>query len=139
MDPFVPFARWFTNEKQRELDETRQMYEWVKQQQAQFDLSASDIALKLYNQFMRNLPHDLSEALGLAAFDTLVLETFLTEVPAPAFERMSLKEFVEYRSLLHKKLYFFMNKRELLDLQYDGMVRVFGGMIRELPLSQTPS
>lgn len=138
MSTFTPFFRWFTDEKSREMDETRQLYGWVRRQQDAFAETPASVGGRVYREFLRDLPEPVSEPLTRVLADLVSAEDFWT-LPAPDFERMSLKEFVEYRNLLHRKQYFFANQGEILQLFHEGLVRLLVGVALQLPDAEAPS
>lgn len=137
MSTFTPFSRWFTDEKTRELDETRQLYAWVKAQQDRFTETPVTVGRRVY-EYLADLPPDIRDHFSFALHDLVGAEDFW-RLPEPDFGRMSLKEFVEYRNLLHRKQYFFANQAEVLQLFQEGLVRLLYGVARELPAIDDPS
>lgn len=135
---YVPFSRWFTNERQRELDEVRGLYEWVKAAQNAFTETRITVSMRVAEYF-DDLSYDIQHPFLLALHDLVSAESYIWELPAPTFERMSLKEFVEYRNLLHAKQYFFVNQEAVLQQLHEGLVRLLYGTARDLPETGTPS
>lgn len=133
------FRRLAGGERARELDETRQLYAWVAARQP----SLADIALIIGRRVYPHFEH-LAEHLRLpliyAMYDLIKGERYLAEdLLPPTVDQMNLKEFVEYRNLLHAKQYFFTNRDALLDLVNEGLTRIMGGLADELPQTEEPS
>lgn len=135
---YTPFFRRFTDEKGRELEETRQLYAWVKARQDAFEATPVSIGQRVYDGFLYDLDPDIRRAFTDALHDFVTAEPLWT-LPAPAFERMSLQEFVEFRNLLYAKQYFFVNQDAVLQSFHEALVRLLYGVARELPETQTPS
>lgn len=140
MEPstYTPFFRRFSNEKARELEETRQLYEWVRPHQDAFTETPETVGRRVY-EHLADYPEDICNPFLYALHDLIVAERQIWELPPPTFERMSLKEYVEYRNLLHAKQYFFANKDEVLELFHEALVRLLFGLARELPETSSPS
>lgn len=136
---YIPFFRRFKNERQRELDETYQLYHSVKASQNAFTDDMRSFAQPIWDDFFRYLPEEISDKLTQSLYELLVAEKHIWELPEPNFERLSLQEFVEYRNLLYQKQYFFANKTEILRLLHEGLVRTLYGAVRELPEVLSPS
>ena len=135
---YIPFSRWFTNEKKRELEEVSELYAWVEGKQAWLRANHRDIARKALTT-ISDLEDDLFQALYKAMFALLVEEEYLVEVPPPTFEKMSLQEFVEYRNRLVRKQYYFQNQDFILDLMDEGLASALGDIANALPRSRSPS
>ncbi len=136
---FKPLSRLFTNEREREFEETRALYAWCKSRQQQFTETKETIGQAIYDKFFADLPDQVSTALCHAMYDLLTAERYIWELPPPSFERMSMKEFTEYRNLLYQKQYFFQNQEALKNLLIEGVVRTLYGLVRELPVLEDPS
>lgn len=135
---YIPFSRWFTNEKKREIDEVRELYQWVEERQAYLRANHRDIAQKALLA-ISVLDDDLFQPVYQTMFSLLVEEEYLVEVPPPTFENMSLQEFVEYRNRLVRKQYYFQNQDYLLDLMDRGLASALGDIADALPRSRAPS
>ena len=48
---FTPIFRRFTNERQREFDETRQLYDWVRREQDRFTETKLTVGKRIYRNF----------------------------------------------------------------------------------------
>ena len=135
---YTPFLRRFTNEREREFTETRQLYEWVKHHQDRFQETKETIGGRVYDR-LKTLPEAVVLPLIYAMYDLLTAEQYMWELPPPDLERMSAEEFVDYRNLLYKKQYFFLNQGRLLDLLHKTLMRVVYGLGAELPDLEDPS
>ena len=134
---YVPFSRRFTNERDRELREAREHYDRLRARQDAFTVTNVDIGQRVADE-LGELPAEAFRPLAHAMHDLLELERHIFELPPPAFERMSMAEFVEYRNLLLAKEYFFANQQELLDLLHEGLVGTLG-VVLDLPEIEDPS
>lgn len=135
---YVPLARRFTNERARELRETRQLYERVAVLQAAFNEDVTTIGRRVAPVFS-HLSQNLFVALAWVMHELIEQEVFASPVPPPALDRMDLKEFVEYRNLLYAKEYFFTNQDRLLPLFEEALERLLGGIADQLPVMEEPS
>lgn len=138
MGTYVPFFRRFTDEKGRDIDEARQLYAWVKARQDAFSETPVTVGKRVY-AYLDDLPDDLDRPFLYALHDFMEAETQMWALPAPDFERMSLKEFVEYRNLLYAKQYFFTNQEAVLQSFHEALVRLLYGLAREVPKTEAPS
>ena len=135
---FNPISRRFSNERARELEETRSLYDWVRQNENKpYDIKFA-IGQRLYPS-LGDVPDLIRDQILLAIFDILSSEPYLQELAPPSFDRMNLQEFVEYRNVLHAKQYFIINQAALLDLINEGLERVFLGLADHMPRVETPS
>jgi hypothetical protein len=134
---FVPFLRRFGNERQKELDEVRALYGRVKASQDRFGETRATFGQRVYQHF--NVPDCLRDPFAEALMWLVVGERQIWQLPPPDFDRMNLKEFVEYRNLLMAKEYFFANQAELLDLIEEGIVYTLRGVLRDLPAMEEPT
>lgn len=132
---YTPFFRRFTNERARELEETRRLYEWVKARQDSFPETHVTIGKRLYAKYPFTTEELDNEILNVILFllDEIAL---FRPLPAPAFERMNLEEFVNYRNLLYQKQYFFQNPH--LDLVEEAITYLLE-FVTELPELSAPS
>lgn len=135
---YVPLTRRFTNERARELRETRQLYDWVRAHQDAFAETPVTIGRRLTQHF-DSLSEPLFRELAIMLFELIDAEPYLAELPPPDFERMDLKAFVDYRNLLSAKQYFFANQTALLNLFEEGLGLILGGLADALPKAEAPS
>jgi len=130
--------RLFGNERQREIDEARQLYLRMR---AERDALSETVELvtTMVRDELDPLPDDLGQALDSAIRQVLAAETHIFELPVPDFERMSMQEFVDFNNFLRAKEYFFANKYPVFQTLYDALTRLFCGLAKELPKTQLPS
>ena len=135
---YIPFLRRFTNEKQREIQETERLYAWVKAHQDAFAETKITVGRAVYGA-VPYLPEDIDDILIGVMQGLLDQEEQIWELPPPDFHRMSMQEFVEYRNLLYAKQYFFANRDEQLDLLKGGLLRLVYGFLEDLPEMEKPT
>jgi hypothetical protein len=135
---YMPLRRWFTNERERELQETRDLYAAMRARQNAATETPISIGAKVYEQF-GYAPDALHPPL-CRAMDTLIKsERYIFDLPEPALECMSLKEFVDYRNFLKFKEYYFANEEAMLRFLYECLVRIFCAVADVLPQTEAPS
>lgn len=130
--------RLFGNERYRELEECQRLYNWVAQAEAGFGEDKKTIGQRVY-PYYAHVPEPIRDYFSYAMFDLLGDEWYLTPAPPPAFERMNLAEFTEYRGLLLKKQHFFMNQAGIIQHLVEALTRLLAGAARELPEIEDPS
>ena len=135
---YVPFFRRFTNERAKELAETRDLYEWVRRHPIDRDAVKLSIG-KTVLPLIRHLPDDLSDTFLHILYDILSHEEYLHDIPAPDFERMNLQEFVEYRNRLHARQYFIKNQTDIVGSIDSVMGLLFERLATDLPEMASPS
>jgi hypothetical protein len=135
-NPF--FRRFFTNERARELEETAQLYAGVRARHAALTYTPIAIGTEVYRYF-NYLPAPLQPPLCVALDALIKGERYIFELPEPDIERMSLKEFVEFRTFLRTKEYFFANSETMVRLLTECLVRIFGAVAEVLPQAEDPS
>lgn len=136
---YTPFLRRFTDEKGRELEETQQLYAWVKARQDAFEETPVSVGQRVYDAYLYDLDPEIRRAFTNALHDFVTAESHIWELPAPDFERMDLRQFVEFRNLLYAKQHFFANETEVLEQLHQALVRLLYGVARELPQTANPS
>jgi len=136
---FTPLLRrLFGNEQQRELDELRALYVRVSSRQDAFQETKLSIGRRIY-AYIDNVPESARRPFMFALHDLLEAEHYLWTLPPFQPDRLSMKEFVELRNLLHHKEYFFANQEPLLELLHEGLVRSLAGVGMELPRMEEPT
>jgi|ERR1051326_1083609 hypothetical protein len=134
----MPLRRWFTNERERELQDTRDLYASLHPRQSSLAATPLSVGAEVYEHF-DYAPEALHPPL-CRAMDALIRgERYIFELPEPQLERMSLKEFVDYRNLLKFKEYFFANEETMLRLLHECLVRIFCAVADMLPQAEDPS
>lgn len=135
---YTPFFRRFTDEKGRELEETRQLYAWVKARQDAFEETPESVGKRVY-QYLKDLPDEIERPFLYALHDLMVAETRIWDLPEPNLERRSMQEYVEYRNLLYAKQHFFANRDDILESFHQGLVRLLCGIANDLPETENHS
>ena len=135
---FTPIFRRFTNERQREFDETRQLYDWVRSEQDRFTETKLTVGKRIYRNF-EEFPDVVRTALAEAMYDLLIAQEHIWELATPNLERLNMQEFVDYRNMLYAKQYFFMNQERLLQAIEETLRRVLYWIAIELPQVEDPS
>lgn len=130
--------RLFGNERQREIVDARQLYGRMRAEQDSLAETAELVTRMVYGE-LDPLPNDLGEAVVIAIYRIVAAETHIFELPAPDFERMSLKEFVDFSNFLRAKEYFFANRQPVFQTLFDALTRLFYGLAQELPKTELPS
>jgi Type IV secretion-system coupling protein DNA-binding domain len=135
---YTPFRRWFTNERERELQETRDLYAVIRARQRAVTVTPLSIGADVYEHF-EHIADPLRPPLCRAMDALIKSERYIFDLPAPTLERMSLKEFVDYRNFLKFKEYFFANEETMLRLLHEALVRIFCAVADMLPQAEDPS
>lgn len=135
---YIPFFRRFTNEKARELEETRQLYDWVRARDIDSYTTHMGIGRTVL-PLIRHFPAHVSDIFLQTVFAILKDERYLEEVPPPQFDKWNLKEFVDYRNLLHQKQYFITNHRDIIGYIDSVMGMLFERFADDLPQMAGPS
>ena len=135
---FTPLLRRFTNERDRELQETRDLYGAIQARQAALAATPRSIAAEV-DEYLVRVPGPLLPSLSRAINALIESERYIFELPEPTLERMSLKEFVDYRNFLKFKEYFFANEETMLRLLHGFLVRIFCAVADVLPQAEDPS
>ncbi len=135
---YTPFTRRFTNERDRELRETRDFYAALVARHEAMDETCASFCACFYES-IREYPESVREIAAYAIWDIVSVERQIWELPPPTVERMTMQEFVEYRNLLYAKEHFFANKAQLLEALFRGIGRIVEGVAAELPQSDASS
>lgn len=135
---YTPFFRRFTNEREREIGETKALYEWVRGCELRSPDMAKAAASRIYEYF-DHLSDPIERRFCYCLAELLMNEPYLFPTEGADIGRLSLKEFVQFRNLLLAKQYFFTNQDALLQLLHEGLVRVLYGTASELPEIEDPS
>lgn len=139
---YTPFVRrWFTDEKKRELKETQELYERVREQHNRFAITPIGFG----SAIIRNVRDYVSttEEMELRIASTIMhmvdAEDAIFSLPVPNFEAMSMKEFSDYRALLRQKEFFFANQETVIPILDEVLSRIFTAIALELPQMADPS
>ena len=141
---FTPFARRFTDERARDLADTKALYARVRAHH----LASLYARAKTRTIFADNIfanCSDVSEPLVpvfTRAIDRLLqLERPIFECPDIDLDRahLSLKEAVDLRHFLRAKEYFHAHEDDVIDLLGNGLALIFGRLAEMLPQSTETS
>jgi hypothetical protein len=135
---YVPFTRRFGSERDREFQETRELYARLKPHHDAQEFDTTSLGRPIYRRF-DHLPEAVSEAVAYALYDLLAPERYLFDLPPPEVERMSMEEFVEYRNLLLHKQYFLANRDRLLAAITETLEAVLAAALGGLPVMEEPT
>jgi len=135
---YMPLRRWFTNERERELQETRDLYAVIRARQNAQTVTPLSIGADAYEYF-KYIADPLRPPMCRAMDALIKSERYIFDLPEPTLERMSLKEFVDYCNLLRFKEYFFANEETMLRLLHECLVRIFCAVADMLPQAEDPS
>jgi hypothetical protein len=137
---FTPFSRRFTDEKARDLDDTKRLYKRVAELHAACRYKdpvafGADIYISFCDQFSEPVTKPFSRVIdGLLRF-----ETPIWHLPVPRFNHLSLKEAVDLRHFLRAKEYFHTHEEQVATLLQDCIGSVFGQLAEQLPEALDPS
>jgi len=141
--PFIPFLRRFTDERARDLSDTRALYEKVRAAHLASPFADPDIVERIHNTIATEvgetvtLPsyRPLLEAFDKAMRALLLQETTIFALPDMRWELaiLSIKEQVDLRRFLRAKEHFLGNRERVLDILGRTLGDVFGGILGELP------
>jgi hypothetical protein len=141
--PFTPFLRRFTDERARDLSETKALYEDVRVAHLASIWSKED-AKERVNGFVAEcvgkivgLPESpaILQALDQCQKAVLALETTIFTSPTIDWDIavLSLKEQVDLRRFLRAQQHFLANDDRVSELLTTALGNVFGGIVSELP------
>ena len=142
---FTPFLRRFTDEKARDLDDTRALYQRVralhKASLAGEAYALQRVADAIYHRFEDRVPEGLSDIFYGALCEILALERTIFVFPEVRWDiaKLSLKEAVDLRHFLRAKEHFHANEQKVLDLLQEALANAFGSAADLLPETRTPS
>lgn len=135
---YVPFFRWFSTEREREFEEVRRLYAWVKTRQDAFAETNVTIGQRVYNRYPY-FPEPVDGLLKNVLLFLIDKERTIWELSPPLLDRMSMDAFVAYRNHLLHKQYFFQNQAEVLRVLEQTLVDLLWGLGRDLPVLEAPS
>ena len=125
-------------ERQREFNETTRLWQHVASHQAAITAERMRIVCDI-GDAVRRLPSPLTGPLTKAMYGLVASEEQLWDTPAPAFETMSMQEFVEYRNLLYAKQHFIANQERQLAAFAATLGNLLAGIANELPELEGPT
>ena len=144
---FTPILRrWFTDERTRELQERRELYDAVRKRYAASPWAGEypkctsltkfvDTVKPVVDEAAAHLPEELQNALYSTWADVLRLEDVLYDLPEwPA--SMTMKEAVKFREALRAQEYFLANDERCSAELIDALLLIFTVIAQELPKSK---
>ena len=141
---FTPFLRRFTDERARDLDDTRALYARVRalhDASAYADESANVTLTDAIYEMCPVRSEVLRTAFCEAIFGMVIRETAIFHCPEIDWTRvhLSLKEQVDLRHFLRAKEYFHSHEEKVLTLLKGTLTRIFGAIAEMLPEAFDPS
>jgi hypothetical protein len=142
---FTPFLRRFTDEKARDLSDTRELYQQVRAQHHASHCADSEARTRvggiIYSDFNELIPEPLIPIFCRTLQAILALETTIFDLPEQNFDiaHLSLKEQVDLRHFLRSKQHFFAHEDRVLNLLLQGTSRILGAIAKLLPVSADAS
>lgn len=140
---FTPWARRFTDEHERELQETRALYNEVRRLHEKSPYADASLAIvDLVNGIYRNLPNygvhqDIEGEFKEAIFQVLELDPHVCRFPA-WHEPLSLREGVDLRRFLRAKKHF-LSRPEHREYLITALTSMFSGIAASMPMALAPS
>ncbi len=142
---YTPFLRRFTDERARDLDDTKALYEGVRARHLASRYSDEntiyEIGGDICRPFIDALHPPLDDALCVAVYELLALETAIFACPKLDFsvEHLSLKEQVDLGRYLRANEHFLAHEDRVLALLKEGPTLIFGSIAERLPQTSDPS
>jgi hypothetical protein len=142
---FTPFLRRFTDERARDLKETVALYETVTARYKETiwaeEESPRRFARVIIDRLSVEVPVLIEDQVRTCLTAILELEKPIFSTPEvnPATDNLSLKEMVDLRRFLRAQEHFLDHEDKTLDALGDPLVRIFSGLIQELPRLDAPS
>lgn len=141
---FTPFLRRFTDERARDLGDTKALYNRVRALHQASSLSADDAYIDI-GSAIYSACQPLSEPLEpilIRAIDAILhLEKPIFECPEIDFSaaHLSLKESVDLRHFLRAKEHLHAHEHKVISLLKDGLANTFNYVTASLPETFAPS
>ena len=141
---FTPFLRRFTDERARDLGDTKELYYRIRAIHRASPYSAEFADVEFADDIFAACPF-LSEPLRpiiiQAIYAILVGEAPIFQCPEIDFDRahLSLKESVDLRHFLRAKEYFHAHEQNVVHLLKHGLSLIFGTIAEMLPQTFAPS
>ena len=142
---FTPFLRRFTDEKSRDVAETKKLFSevttrhracrWAK------DKADEDLAEYLFGEILVPVPEPLAVPTFELIVELLKLEKPIFEVLPEDLEidALSLKELVDLRRFLRTQEHFLDHEEKTLDSLVGTLLGILDGVMSELPKLDGPS
>lgn len=142
---FTPFLRRFTDERARDLDDTKALYDRVRARHLASRYASEnfiyEIGGDICRPFLDSLHPPLDDAVCIAVYELLQLETTIFSCPQLDFAvaNLSLNEQVDLRRFLRAKEHVLDNEERVIALLKDCLTLVFGTIAERLPQTSDPS
>ena len=142
---FTPFLRRFTDERARDLTDTKVLYNRVRAlhlASPYADKGATqESGSEIYARVKNVLPDELDDPLGFALYDIHQLEKTIFQFPSLNLDIgvLSLKEQSDLRHFLRAKEHFLANERRIFPLFKDSLAYLFRVICQALPETLAPS
>ncbi len=141
---FTPFLRRFTDERARDLGDTKALYARVRALHRASPYAEEFAEFTLTNKIYETCPslaEPLRDIILEAIYAILVREAPIFQCPEIDFERaqLSLKESVDLRHFLRAKEYFHTHEEKVIGLLTDNLSRIFSVLSDMLPETFDPS
>ena len=142
---FTPFFRRFTDEKARDLDDTRRLYDRVRSLNLASRYAEDDAEITFGGNVYATVSDRLSEPLR-PVFIRLIAalisgEKVIFDLPSLNFDvvHLSLNELVDLRHFLRAKEHFLAHEDRVIGLLGDGISNIVGALANLLPETWDPS
>ncbi len=142
---FTPFLRRFTDERAKDLSDTRALYARVRALHFASAYGQDDANVKtggdIYGRVKPVLPAALEDPFCYALHDLHQLETTIFTFPEADLDVgvLSLKEQTDLRHFLRAKEHFLANETRIIGLFKDSLTNVFRAICERLPETLAPS
>jgi hypothetical protein len=142
---FTPFLRRFTDERARDVAETRALYAEVTERHRATIFAKDEAVEDMAEYIFGNLNVDVPPQLHLPLFDLLVellkLEKPIFSSPPndPDFGALSLKELVDLRRYLRAQEHFLDHEEKTIETLLGILLGTLDGMLADLPAFDAPS
>jgi hypothetical protein len=140
---YTPLLRRFGDERARDTEELRDLYDRVRRQFATSRLSASHaedaFAASVLDLAEEKLPASCMPQAATAIRELLRLEPHLFRMPEPRFDVLNLKEAADLRNFLRRKEHFLAHEARVTEALRNSLITVFRWIGSMLPKFEDPS
>ena len=142
---FTPFLRRFTDEKTRDIAETKRLFLEITARHRATRWSKGEAVEDLAEYLFGGINEPVPEPVHEPTFDLLV---GLLKLEKPIFEKLpddldistlSLKELVDLRRFLRSQEYFLDHEDKVIDAMAGILLGVMDGVMRDVPVLDSPS
>jgi hypothetical protein len=135
---FTPFFRRFKDERALELNETRSLYERVRDGCG--PLSLESVARPIFHK-MDLIPRSLERPFWTAICEVLRMESVVFDMPEIRWDvaQLTMQEQVNLRNFLRAKEYFLVHRERTLTALHEALLRVFWEVQDAAPQTEAPS